>query len=715
MAFWLPMLLLALALTIPGAGAARAAAGPWLITDQSAVRLIAADSAVGTGETLSLGLQFKMQQGWKIYWRSPGAAGYPPNLDWSASENLESAEILWPLPKRFELFGLQTFGYGGDVVLPLRVEPRSAGQPLDLTATINFLTCSEICVPQEGVLSLTLPSGPGDSAGEQGEIIAQWLEAVPGPEREGLKLASLELEGTLEAPVLSAVALSGIPLEQPDLLVEGPPGFTYAKPEVVLSDDGRRAEFKVATGKSPIAEGVLDGKQLRLTLMDAGAEAPTGVETLWRARFSTPPPGLEQMIAAGGSGALPGEGTGGLGLLAILGLSLLGGLILNVMPCVLPVLSMKLLSVAKQGGRARADIRKGFLASAAGIIASFWVLAAGAAALKAGGLAVGWGIQFQQPLFLVAMALLLTLFALNLFGSFEIALPGWAGQAAERAPSRGLAGHFATGALATLLATPCSAPFLGTAVAFALSRGAFEIALIFTALGVGLSIPYLLVAALPGLAARLPKPGPWMVTLRRILGVAMAATALWLLTVLARQIDLAGALLVAALLLSFALVIALQNRGQKDGRTWPVAAMLAVLALGLSVTLPEPPREEGPLADSSGLWARFDQSRVDSLVAEGQVVLVDVTADWCITCKVNKSLVLERGAVFDLLMGDGIVALQADWTNPDPEISAYLESFGRYGIPFNAVYGPAAPQGIALPEILSENAVLEALRQARGG
>ena len=704
----------AVAAALAAPGQSRAAAGPWMITDQAAVRLIAANAGAEGEESLSLGLQFKMEPGWKIYWRSPGAAGFPPSVDWSGSENLAGVETHWPLPHRFELFGLQTFGYGGEVVLPLTVTPAEPGAPLRLQGELSFLTCSEICVPQDGTLTLALP-GSGGGRSDQAPVIEEWRAALPDAERSGIQVASLALEGELESPRLEAVATSERPFEKPDLLVEGPPGWIYGKPEVALEDGGTRARLSVPIEKGRLAEGVIDGKRLTLTLMDGGgteAAKPRGLEFTWLARYETAPAGLEGLPASAqdlSGGAAP------YGLLTILAFALIGGLILNIMPCVLPVLSLKLLSVAEQGGKARSAVRAGFLASAAGILVSFLVLALGALALKGAGLAVGWGIQFQQPLFLSGMALILTLFALNLFGSFEIALPGWASRAAEKTPHEGLGGHFLTGALATLLATPCSAPFLGTAVGFALARGSLEILMIFTALGLGLALPYLLVAALPGLAAALPRPGPWMVTLRRVLGLAMAGTAVWLLTVLAAQIGLGGALLVAALLLAFALAVGLGARGLLRGKVLPVSGLLAAAALGAVLLFPTPERAADGSDGSETLWQRFDEARVQSLVSQGGVVLVDVTADWCITCKVNKSAVLERGQVRALLEGGAVSPLQADWTNPDPAISAYLESFGRYGIPFNAVYGPGAPEGIALPELLSEAAVLEAIERARGG
>ena len=397
------------------------------------------------------------------------------------------------------------------------------------------------------------------------------------------------------------------------------------------------------------------------------------------------------------------------GLLTVLGLALLGGLILNLMPCVLPVLSIKLLSAVSHGGRERGAVRLSFLASAAGLLFSFMVLAAGAIALQLGGLAVGWGIQFQQPVFLAAMAAVVTLFACNLFGFFEIPLPGWLSGTAQLGDNHSLGGHFVTGAFATLLATPCSAPFLGTAVGFALSRGPGEILAVFAALGLGLALPYLLIAAAPGLATALPRPGPWMVTLRRLLGLALAGTAVWLLSVVAVQLSLTVALVLAGLFAVLGLILFARHRGHlallptRAGATALVAAAIAVAALA---------RDPAPAIAEATDWVPLDRQAIARHVADGQVVFVDVTAEWCITCQVNKTLVLDQAEIAGLLGGEGVVAMRGDWTRPDPMIADYLASFGRYGIPFNVVYGPEAPAGVTLPELLSRSAVMEALNLA---
>ena len=675
-----------------GVASARAAAGVWLDHEQARLRLVASSESVGDRDSLRLGVQFKLAPGWKIYWRSPGDAGFAPSLDWSASENLAEAELRWPVPHRFSLFGMETFGYSDEVILPVVVTPERPGQPLRLRASINYLICSEVCVPHDGELALDLPAGPWVPSSHM-PTIALWNSLVPRDGADvGLSLDKAVLTGPVEQPVLQIVASSTLPFRAPDVLVEGPPGFAFGKPEVLLNEAAERAVLRVRVQRDSTTVGVLEGKRITLTVIDG----QRGMETSLVARHDRLPE------AAGAP------------LLAILGLALLGGLILNLMPCVLPVLSIKLLSVVKHSGRNRGEIRLSFLVTAAGIIFSFLILALVAMALKAGGMTAGWGIQFQQPLFLTVMALIVMLFAYNLFGLFEITLPA---RLADIAPAGGgerhsLRGDFLTGAFATLLATPCSAPFLGTAVGFALARGPGEILLVFTALGVGLALPYLLVAAVPALAAHLPRPGHWMVTLRRILGLALVATALWLLSVIAVQATTAAALVIGALLAVIGALFYLRRHWRRPA----LSALISLLALGavLSPAGFAAPERIAPKPVSTGDWLPLDLARIELLVADGKVVFVDVTADWCITCQVNKAVAIDREEVARRLAGDGIVAMRADWTLPSDEISDYLSSFGRYGIPFNAVYGPALPAGEALPELLSEGIVLRALDRAGG-
>jgi suppressor for copper-sensitivity B len=702
-------ILAALALTVVGAGHALAAASPWWQSDHGAVRLVAETNAVGDAAQLRFGLQFRMKPGWKIYWRSPGDAGFPPQPDWSGSANVAEAKIAWPAPKRFSVLGFETVGYADEVVLPIAVTPLEPGKPVRLGGAVNYLTCDDICVPYEATVALDLPAGPPTSAVEAG-LIDRFQARVPPTESDALQIAAVEAESIGGATSLRIEVRAAAPLDRPDVFVEGPPRLSFGPPSVQMRDGGREALLRLAVG-APRGQGAdLAGKTVTLTVVDADraversvsvAAAAAAVAT---AATPTPQP-------------VPADGT-----LAIIALALLGGMILNLMPCVLPVLSLKILSAIDAHGQTPATVRARFLATAAGIVASFIVLGSIAVALKGAGLAAGWGIQFQQPVFLAAMSFVLVLFAANLWGFFDIRLPAAVGDAAAAAgvrPGRrreGLAGHFLTGAFATLLATPCSAPFVGTAVGFALARGPAEIYAVFVALGLGLAVPYLAVAAWPRLARLLPRPGRWMVVLRAVLGVALAGSAAWLLTVLAAQ---RGATAAAALAVLLAVALALlwslhRLRAAVRPAAWAGVVVLAAGVAALPAAFGEPGRRAADDAAAGGPWRPFSTAAIAEAVAAGKVVFVDVTADWCLTCKVNKSVVLDRGEVKSRLAGTAVVALQADWTRPDPAISAYLARFGRYGIPFNAVYGPAAPHGIALPELLTADAVLDALDAASG-
>jgi suppressor for copper-sensitivity B len=693
-------LVVALALAASALGAADAhadAASDWATTQQGRVRLIAASGTTGEARNAVLGLQFEMKPHWKIYWRSPGDAGFPPSVDWAGSQNLESATLAWPAPKRFSVLGLTTLGYEDAVVLPIEAVLAEPGKRLHVEAKVNYLTCDDICVPYEARLGLDLPAGAATST-PYGHVIDRFAKRVPGDgAAAGLGVTNVAVRRAGAAEQLVVTVAAREPLEHPDLYVEGPRTLEFGAPSVERAADGQSARLVLTvqrvTDQAPSAVGAA----LTLTLVDG-----------MRALETKATPGL----------APAGDGAGGIGLIAILGIALLGGFILNFMPCVLPVLSIKLLNIVGHGGGERRQVRRRFLAAAAGIVASFLVLAGALIALKGAGAAIGWGIQFQQGWFLVALVSIISLFAANLWGLFELRLPGAVADAALRAGETrdrgGLAGDFLTGALATLLATPCSAPFLGTAVGFALSRGATEILLVFVVLGLGLALPYLLVAALPAVATRLPKPGRWMVRLRALLGLALAATAVWLLTVLAAQEGALAAIGVGLVMLAVLAVLWARRRYRAlASAAFAGVAALVVLAFVLPALLPAP-RSDDAVAASAAYWRPFDRAAIAGLVGQGKTVFVDVTADWCLTCQANKKLVLSRPSVAERLEAPGVVAMVADWTRPSDQIAAYLASFGRYGIPFNVVYGPRAPEGLALPELLTEGAVLGALDRASG-
>ncbi len=682
------LLLLLLAILAGGAfpAAAQDGVGSWVKAGQVEARLVSAVRGTGDLTALPLGLELRLEPGWKTYWRSPGDAGFAPRLDWSRSGNLTDATLSYPAPHRFSVLGFETAGYDTAVLFPIQGKPAEPGKTVDLALTAELLVCSEICVPQTLNLALALPAGPAEPSDAANDV-ARAQALVPRGPNGLLRIDAVRAAGT----TLEVEATAADGFVTPDLFVETEPPLTFSAPKTVFSDNDRHVRLTL-TVTEPQPGLDLAGRALTLTLVD-GSKAVEAPAT----------------ASAGGALSVPA----GAGLAAMLGVALLGGLILNLMPCVLPVLSLKLMSVVKHGGRAPAAVRAGFFASAAGILTSFLLMASVLVGVKAAGGAVGWGIQFQQPLFLIFMVVLVTLFSANLWGLFEVPLPR---MLADRLGGEGLAGPFATGMFATLLATPCSAPFLGTAVGFALSKGPVEVYAIFSALGVGLALPYLAVAAWPRVAGWLPRPGRWMAMLKIVLGFALMLTAVWLLSVLTAQIGEVAAATVGLLMggLVLALWIGRSARGAARTAGPALAAVLAVAAFAMPAAVGPSAGAAPVVSDAKTRWVPFAEAEIRDHVSAGRIVFVDVTADWCITCQANKKLVLNRDEVAKRMEDPSLVAMRADWTRPDATIAKFLADHGRYGIPFNIVYGPGAPDGIALPELLSDGAVLEALNRAAG-
>jgi suppressor for copper-sensitivity B len=410
------------------------------------------------------------------------------------------------------------------------------------------------------------------------------------------------------------------------------------------------------------------------------------------------------------------------GLPLILALALLGGLILNAMPCVLPVLSLKVFGLVKAAGLGRGEVVKGALATAAGILASFAGLALAAVGARAAGSAVGWGIQFQRPGFVAFLAVVVVLFSLNLWGLFEIQLPWRLANAVGSGTHEGVAGHFVSGLFATLMATPCSAPFLGTAVGFALAQPAGVIFAVFAAVGVGMSLPYLVLAVAPGAARLLPKPGAWMETLKTVMGFLLAAAAVWLFYVLAAQVSAERLAAIELALLAVALFVWMRARaargplGRAGALAGVVVAVAATLVLAVTAGAAAPATGAGPgVTSTAGLipWIPFDRARAEALAGAGKLVFVDVTADWCFTCKANERLVLETDDTARLFADHGVVAMRADWTNRDDDIASFLADYGRYSIPFYLLYRPGGEPHL-FSELLTKGQIAEAVLAADG-
>ncbi|MBN3723248.1 protein-disulfide reductase DsbD family protein [Burkholderia sp. Ac-20379] len=678
------------------ASAAHAAASVWVGDARAQARLVTAVDAVA-GTSLQAGIEFHFPRGWHGYWRTPGDAGVAPHPDWSHAPDVASATMQWPAPTRLVIDGLQNAVYREDVVLPTTIRLRQAGAPAHLNLTLDYAACSNVCVPEHAALTLALPAAtdPPPASAEAAELDAA-RRAVPVPAAQaGISVISSDI--SMHAGVRSLdihLRSSTLPFTAPDLFVEGAGSGLPAAPVVRLSNDRRDAELDVAL---PGSTG--NAQSMTLTLVDGARAVEIGPAS-----------------ANGRASILP--------LLSILLTAFAGGLILNLMPCVLPVLSLKAFALLKTAGASRRSTSRLAGASVLGTLAAFALLALALSALKLGGVAIGWGIQFQQPWFLASMAVATALFAASLFDWLAIGLPRTLADLAGTATTRGpLAEAFVSGAFSTLLATPCSAPLVGTAIGFALGRGPVEIVAVLLAMGLGMSSPFLAIAIAPSLVAWLPRPGPWMNRVRTLLGLLLLATTGWLLVLLASatgvRIALAVALVIAALLGMRAL---LSGAGKAPASRW-TTPLLAGLAIGAIVVAALPKEHDSAPAAAAASrtaappagdgWQAFDPARIPTLVAKGKTVFVDVDATWCLTCKVNALTVLRRPEIQRALAAPNLVRMRADWSHADPGIARYVDGFGRAGIPLDVVYGPGAPNGRALPELLNTSAILDALDRAR--
>ncbi|RUT66381.1 protein-disulfide reductase [Morganella morganii] len=628
---------------------------------------------------LRLLLVVELQPGWKTYWQSPGEGGVAPELIWQ--EKTAGTRWFWPAPQRFDVAGLSTQGYGGSVVFPLEV---TADQALPLlSGTLTLSTCSNVCILTDYPVSLDT-SEPAPADFDRQYVMA--MQQVPQTGGD-ITIGSSRVNG---GTLTMALHRPG-GWQEPQLFFNADKETIFAAPSFTLSGDNLTATVKVTDDWGEVPSD-LNGKPLSVVVTDGPA-----------AQEITTVIGSGPDIAAASGSDTP--------FIMLLLFALLGGLILNVMPCVLPVLAMKLGSVLYVENRERRMIRTQFLVSSSGIMVSFWILAALVSVLRLTQSAVGWGIQFQNPWFLGFMVVVTLLFSANLFGVFSIRLSSNATTKLATAGGKGMRGHFMEGMFATLLATPCTAPFLGTAVAFALVAPYSQLWMIFTALGIGMSLPWLLIAAFPGVAKALPKPGRWMNGLRLVLGAMMFITALWLISLLIPHTGPeTAAVMVGGVLLVLAL-LAFRRAGIKRG----AAALVALLVAGgvwAGINMTDD-RQQSLVSDQVD-WQPLTEEAVTTALSQGKRVFVDVTAEWCVTCKANKYNVLLRDDVQDALREPDVVALRGDWTKPSPDINAFLQKRGHLAVPFNQIYGPALPEGEILSPLLDKDTLLHLLNQSQG-
>ncbi|MFH1814056.1 MAG: protein-disulfide reductase DsbD domain-containing protein [Pseudomonadota bacterium] len=674
-----------------------------VVSPRATVTLLADRTAVAAGDTLDLAMRLKLAPGWHIYWMNPGDAGQPPRIEMFAPAGSTVTDLRWPVPKRHADGPVTTFIHEGEVLLPFSVTlPAGLEGPQTLTARAGWLVCKDICIPEEGVFRLTLPAGESTRSAEA-LLFDAARNAVPG-KADWKAAVSADAVLTLSGPGADAIA-------EADFLPADWGQVEHGAAQTLTVADGRASiAFKPGAAFDPAR--ALAGV-LHLRDRDGVAQA------LW---VATPGSAIERapavVLAAGNAPLLapatfaPGTASAsdGFGLVWAVLFALAGGLLLNLMPCVFPVLAIKALSFARLGGHAQRTVRAQSLAYCAGVVTTFLLLAGGLLALRATGLQAGWGFQFQSPVFVTAMAALLFVIGLNLSGVFGFG-SGFASAGDTLASRPGLSGSFFTGALAVVVATPCTAPFMGGALAFALAAPAVQTVAVFVAMGVGLALPYALLAFVPGLARRMPRPGPWMDRLKQALAFPMYAAAAWLVWVLSQQSGADGVLMALVVLLLLALagwLLGVAQGGASSPGAWRTGALVAALVAAVGIARAPEPAGTGPSAGAASAGAEtYTPARLSELRAAGRPVFINMTAAWCVTCLVNEKVALSTTGVQQAFETRGITYMKGDWTRSDPLITDFLRQHGRDGVPLYVYFPPDGAPPAVLPQILTEQIVLD--------
>ncbi|MGA7260717.1 MAG: protein-disulfide reductase DsbD domain-containing protein [Stellaceae bacterium] len=676
-------------------GSARAG-GPPAPEDLVKADLLAETASIAPGATLWVDLHLEVKPGWHVYWQNPGDSGLPTAIDWKLPAGFSAGHILWPVPEHFVQNGIGNYGYAGtvDLLVPIAAPKELAvGQTAVLDAEASWLACADICIPGSAKLGVKVP------------VAAQ--AAIPDPAVAPL-FAAARRHLPVPAPFETRFALEahGFRILVPSSAageLRNPSGMFFPIKESLID-----------AAAQPRIDRRSDGLAILLPKASDEVGAPATLDGVLSLRGEN---GAERAFIINAN-PVAAAAEGGIVWWQALLLAFLGGVVLNAMPCVFPILSLKLLSVAQQAHGHRSERAYHGLAYTAGVLASFAALGIALLALRAGGQAVGWGFQLQSPAFVAVLAYLLFAMGLSLSGvaGFGSALAGVGGQFAARS---GLAGTFFTGVLATIVATPCTAPFMGAALGFALIAPAAVAIGIFLALGLGLAAPYLAASLTYRWQRLLPKPGRWMELVKQLLAFPLYGTVAWLLWVLIQEVGPGNAFgaLFGLVLVGFAVWVYGQTRfaaplGWWVGTGFAAAGGAAAIFLAASLTgavsAGAAPANSAALRD--GLqYEPFTTQRLAALETAGKPVFVNLTASWCVTCLINERVALESSAVRQAFAERGIVPLKGDWTSQNPEITQFLQQFGRSGVPLYLLYSGKGGEPIMLPQILTAASVLDAI------
>jgi thiol:disulfide interchange protein len=673
-----------LAAALPALAASSAADAPHLH-----VQLVTPEDQLYPAGNNIVGLYFKLEPGWHVYWKNAGDAGGPPQIHWTLPAGVTAGPMQFPAPQRLPLGPLMDFGYENEVLFPMKLDvaPTVKDGKAILDAKVDWLVCREVCLPGKAELSTTLQLSSAKppvvlGSGEDAELVKRFASTLPTPLPARVKVVFEPTQQGFRLGVQTGHR-------------ESTALFFPADQDIISNP----APQKV----TPTAKGLVLDLQKDPSLAANPAQL-NGVLELSGGR-------AYEVAVLPGTVAAPAPSLAWFELLRVSALAFLGGLLLNLMPCVFPVLFLKGLALVNSGNEERHKLRVHGFVYAGGILVSFWVLVALLLGLRAAGATLGWGFQFQSPVFLALMAGLLFFMGLSLAGQFEVGLT-LTSAGGGLASKQGYTGSFFTGVLAVVVATPCTAPFMGAAIGYALAQSAAVTLAVFSALALGLAAPYVALTLQPAWTRVLPKPGAWMEVLRQAISVPIFITVIWLAWVLAQAY---GASVLAALLASF-LLLAMAGwfLGRWPAKRWAtmVAAVILVGVIAISVLAPRKltaASETLGATEMNGVWQPWSQEAVTRSLGAGQPVFVDFTASWCLSCQVNERVALTRPEVIQAFQARNVVLMKADWTRHDEAITDALTALDRSGVPAYALYAPGQSEPVMLPEVLTPGIVMDAL------
>ncbi len=652
----------------------------WAISEKSKVRLISPITSSNNNQ-LILALEYELEDEWKTYWKSPGGGGFPQKIIWNNSSNVKDIKILWPEPIEFEILGLKSIGYKDKVIFPLIVDLEDNQKQTNLNLNINYLVCKDVCIPGSADIFLNIPSGDGDYTDYFFEIE---------------KVLSTTLNNNIDFTPISNFSFKAIENNNSVIFdIEISTTSFFDDPKIFI-----HTPFGLPVVE-PINNYSLDFQKLNTSLYysaDQFNEKKFPIEIFFydnnhsfKIEKSVEIENIDKNITINTS------------LIYLLLISLIGGFILNLMPCVFPVLSLKLLSVINTEDK---KIKSSFFITVLGIITSFLILGAFFAILKQINISISWGMQFQEPYFLMFILIIISMFFLNTLGLFQINLPSFLSSSKILNSGNSFySKNFFNGFFATLLATPCSAPYLGTAVTAAFTQSTTYLFLIFFFMGVGMSIPYLVIAFFPSLISFLPRSGKWMIYFKYFLSILLLITIVWLLSILNNYFNY-------FFLFTFAVLLTLISAILKF-RIYQIPLIISLIIIFFLTPYLNSFQKINEENYKSNDWLDFNSKSIPEIIANNEIVFLDITADWCITCKFNKINVLNSKTISYFFDSQEVTLIKADWTQPNEKINKFLKKYNKFGIPFNAFYSSKFPEGIVMNEILTEKQIFETYNKVK--